>query len=197
MQPDLVPTPADAADERAHPGVLEEIGAVARAVVAMGEEVEGAAQPVALADVHEEVEGVVRIEAAVAEQRARTPRGQPRVSPPHEIAAELARDVAWAVVERRQRIVDVVGQDDLERARAAPQARPGPLQGLPQQLDVGVDDRRAEEAGAAGDRRRGREAPVAVAIGDHELLVAREHEERAAEDVDLEPLGPASAATAP
>ena len=92
---------------------------------------------------------------------------------------------AGLVVERRERIVDVVGQGHLEGARPAPQSGPGALQGAPEQLDVRIDERDAEEAGPAGDRGRRGEAPEPIAIGDHELLVARQHEERAAEHVDL------------
>ena len=50
-----------------------------------GEEVERAAQAVALADVHQEVEGVVRIEPPIAEQRSRPLACQPGIPPPDEI----------------------------------------------------------------------------------------------------------------
>src|SRR5665809_72722 len=98
----------------------------------MGEEVERAAQAVALADVHQEVEGVVRIEPAIAEQRPHPSAYQLGIPPPDEIACELAENVRGAVVERRERIVDVVGEGHLERARPAPQSGPGALQGTPE-----------------------------------------------------------------
>src|SRR5919201_4734417 len=99
MQSDLVAAPRDPADERAHPGMLEQEGSVAVAPIAVGEEVERAAQAVAFADVHQEVERVVRVQAAVAQQRAHAPCGQPRVAPANEVATELARDVDGTVLE--------------------------------------------------------------------------------------------------
>jgi hypothetical protein len=80
-----------------------------------------------------------------------------------------------------------MGEPHLERPRPAPQAWPGALQRVPQQLDVGVHDRRSEEALPRRDGSRGREAPVLVARGDGELLVSGQHEEGAAEDVHGEP----------
>ena len=62
----LVTAAADVPDQRPHPRMLEQVRAVAGPLVAMGEEVERAAQAVALADVHQEVEGVVRIEPPIA-----------------------------------------------------------------------------------------------------------------------------------
>ena len=99
--------------------------------------------------------------------------------------ASWRRMAGAPVVERRERIVDVVGEGHLECARPAPQCWPGAVQGTPEQLDIRIDDRDAEEAGPTGDRGRRGEAPEPIAIGDHELLVARQHEERAAEHVDL------------
>jgi hypothetical protein len=143
---------ADVAHQPVHPRVLEQARADARALVAVGEEVEGAAEHVAVADVHREVERVVRVGAAVGE-RAEAPRRQPRLAPAHEAARELAYEVARAVGERGERVVHVVREPHRELAPPALQPRPGALQRLPQQVDVGVDDRRAEEGGAAGDRR--------------------------------------------
>src|SRR5215207_8325099 len=70
MQPELVAAPREVAEQPTHRRVLVEVGADARAPVAMREEGECAAQPVTLADVHQEFVGVVWIEAEVA-QRAK------------------------------------------------------------------------------------------------------------------------------
>ena len=145
----LVAAAADVPDQRPHPRMLEQVPAIAGPLVAMSEEVERAAQAVALADVHQEVEGVVRIEAPIARQRPQPSARQPGIPPRDKVACELAEDGGARVVERRERIVDVVGQGHLERARPAPQSGPGALQGTPEQLDVRIDDRDAEEAGPA------------------------------------------------
>ncbi len=192
VQADLVAAPVDVADEPADPRMLDDVvGALARVDPGAGEEVERAAQPVALADVHHEVEGVVGVEAPVAaprgDERARPAHGQQGVLAQRQVARELARDQRGPAAEPRQRVVDVVGERDLEGARTAPQPRPHRRQGAPQQLHVGVDERDLEEALAGGDRRRGREAVVRAPVGHDQLLVAGEHEERAAEHVDAQP----------
>src|SRR6185369_10307876 len=107
-----------------------------RVLLAVREEVERAAQPVALADVHQEVEGVVGVVARVAGERADPADGEARVAAADEVAPELAYDVAGTVLEGGQRVVDVVAEDDLVAPRGAGQARPRPLQGRPEQLDV-------------------------------------------------------------
>ena len=162
VQPDLVAAAGDPADhERAHPGILEEVGAVARAVVAMGEEVEGAAQSVALADVHEEVERVVG-------SRRRSPRTATIACAARQAAGRAAaRDRRRAGASRPVRCGRASPAGRRRRASGRPRTRAvcvaggaSPLQGLPQQLDVRVDDRVPRKPARVRDRRRSREAPV-------------------------------------
>src|SRR6185437_10437552 len=68
---DLMAALVDRRDERAHPWVLEGVGAVARARLLGGQEVEGARDAVALTDAHQEIEGVVGVEAEVPPRQRR------------------------------------------------------------------------------------------------------------------------------
>jgi hypothetical protein len=118
---------------------------------------------------------------------ARPPEQQARVPTTEYVARELAGEQRPAATERRQGVVDVVGEQHAVVGTGGGQPGPQALQRRAQQLDVGVDERGPQEVGADGERRRGRVALVAVAIARDRLLVAGEHREDAAEHVDVQP----------
>ena len=77
-----------------------------------------------------------------------------------------------------------MGEPEQELRLAPDERRPQGVHRGPQDVDVLVDDRTVDEALLRRDRSRIREAVVTVAGGSDDLLVARDLEERAAEDVD-------------
>ena len=90
---DLVASMVYASKQGLDPWIAQRVETVECRLVLCGQEVEGADDPVLFAHVHQEVEGVVRVQAVVTAAypapRAQSPNDEPRVAANQRVGPEL------------------------------------------------------------------------------------------------------------